>query len=312
MLKYGFGVDVGGTTCKLGLFKEDGSLLDKWEIKTVTEDGGKAILPDIAKSINEKIEEMHLNREDVIGIGLGVPGPVTDDGVIRKAVNLGWGVFNIEETLSEISGFKVKAGNDASVAALGESWVGGGKDYNSIVLVTLGTGIGGGIVINGKILSGAHGAGAEIGHIVINPDEPVACNCGLHGCIEQYASATGIVRVAKEYIANTDKESKLKTIDDVSAKDVFDAAKAGDALALEIVDDVCGKLATMLGRVCCTVDPEAVLIGGGVSKAGEIITDTIKKTFADKTFHACRETKIELATLGNDAGIFGAAKLIFE
>ncbi len=313
MTEYLFGIDVGGTTCKMGLFETDGTLLEKWEIKTETSDGGKAILPSLAASVDAKILERGISRDQVLGVGLGVPGPVTADGVIHGAVNLGWGDMAIADELSSLlGGITVKAGNDANVAALGESWMGAGKDYDDIVMVTLGTGIGGGIIINNQIIPGAHGAAGEIGHICANPHETEACGCGLHGCIEQYASATGFARMARRELTESTMPSSLREIpiDDITAKDVFDGAKAGDSLCQAVVEHVCDMLSTTIASICAVVNPEAVLIGGGVSKAGHILIEAIEGPFRQKAFKALRGTEIRLATLGNDAGIYGAARLV--
>ena len=185
-MKYGFGVDLGGTTVKIAYFDETGKMISNWEIPTVTANHGSQILPDIAASIREYRERNEIKDSELLGLGIGVPGPVDGKGVVNRCVNLGWGVFNISEELSRLTGLPVKAGNDANVAALGEFWKGGGKDYDSMVLVTLGTGVGGGIVIEGQLLHGAHGAGAEIGHMVLNRDETAVCGCGKRGCVEQY------------------------------------------------------------------------------------------------------------------------------
>ncbi|MEE1086067.1 MAG: ROK family glucokinase [Schaedlerella sp.] len=311
MKNYGFGVDIGGTTVKIGLFKIDGTMLEKWEIPTNTTNGGVSILDDVAASVLSKIEERGIEKEDVLGIGLGVPGPVDDDGVVHKCVNLGWGVFNVEKTLSEKTGFLVKAGNDANVAALGEAWQGGGKGYKNVVMVTLGTGVGGGIILNGKILAGANGAGGEIGHIHVNDEETDTCGCGNKGCLEQYASATGIVRMAKKKLADETRETVLKEKTPLTAKDIFDAAKTGDEVAAELVEKLCDVLGTTLARISCVVDPEVFVIGGGVSKAGEILTEGSAKYFDIHAFHACRGCKITLATLGNDAGMYGCMKQLF-
>jgi glucokinase len=313
MREYGFGADIGGTTVKLGLFKTDGTLLDKWEIPTDTSNQGEHILQDIVASIHSKMVEQSLTKEQVEGIGVGVPGAVNKQGVVNRAVNLGWDVIPIEEELEQMSGLKVKAGNDANVAALGENWMGSGKGYDSIVMVTLGTGIGGGIIIDGKIVSGANGAGGEIGHIIVNEQEIEACGCGHYGCIEQYASATGIARMARRALAKTTEDSTLRELgDDITAKDVFDAAKAGDKIAGEVVDDICKLLGATLAKVCCVVDPDAIIIGGGVSKAGQIIIDKLQGPFRAQVFHACQDTTIRLATLGNDAGIYGAVRMLID
>ena len=312
MKKYGFGVDIGGTTIKMGFFETDGTLLDKWEIKTDTSNNGENILYDVAKAVDNKLAQEAISKDEVQGIGIGVPGPVRGDGTVNRCVNLGWGVFNVAEKLSSLTGISVKVGNDANVAALGEMWQGGAKGCQDVVMVTLGTGVGGGIIVDGKIVAGFQGAGGEIGHITVNPDEIEACNCGKYGCLEQYTSATGIVRMAKRKLAKSSDETTLRTLENVTAKDIFDAAKAGDELAKELVDELGEILGSTLSNMACVVNPEAIVIGGGVSKAGAILIDTIKEHFQENAFHACRETRFELATLGNDAGIYGCMCMILD
>lgn len=311
MKEYCFGIDVGGTTVKLGLFNQSGDILDKWEIPTRTEDHGKNILPDVAEALEKKLQEKNISKDDVIGAGIGVPGPVDDNGVVHRAVNLGWDVFNISEVLGSLTGLSVKAGNDANVAALGELWKGGGQGYKSIVMVTLGTGVGGGVIVNGKILSGCSGAGGEIGHIHIVDDEEDSCGCGNHGCLEQYASATGIVRLAHRRLQSVTEPTALKD-SEVSAKTVFDAVKAGDTVAIQIAEEFGLYLGKGLAAVASVVNPEAFVIGGGVSKAGDILFSFIEKNYKKYVFHGSRDAKFELATLGNDAGICGAAKLLLD
>ena len=309
MKKYSIGVDIGGTTVKIGLFKSEGKLIKKWEIPTDKNENGTHILDDISKSIDSVLSEEGINKNDVHGIGLGVPGPVKSNGVVVKCVNLGWGIFNVEDVLSEKTGLKVKAANDANIAALGEAWQGGGKGYDNMVMVTLGTGVGGGVIIDGKILPGVNGAAGEIGHIKVSDEETEVCGCGKTGCLEQYASATGIVRCAKKKIKETDISSALRDIEEVTAKDIFDKAKEGDKLALSVVDDFGKILGTSLSHISCVCDPEVFVIGGGVSKAGEIIINKIVDHYKESAFHASRNAKFELALLGNDAGIYGGAKL---
>ena len=312
MKKYGFGVDVGGTTVKMGFFETSGELLDKWEIKTDTSDNGKAVLPDIAQAIDNKLAQEGISKSDVEGVGIGVPGPVRSDGVVNGCVNLGWGVINVAEELGAQTGLKVKVGNDANVAGLGEMWQGGGKGYTGVVMVTLGTGVGGGIIHNGKIIPGANGAGGEIGHITVNTEEKDTCGCGRHGCLEQYASATGIVRMAKKLLAEKDDESSLRGFEPLTAKDIFDEAKKGDALALEAVEILGETLGMALSNIACVVNPQVFVIGGGVSKAGDILIDTVAKHFKEHAFASCKDTKFALASLGNDAGMYGCVQMILD
>ena len=312
MKKYGFGVDIGGTTVKMGFFETDGTLLDKWEIKTNTENGGKEILSDVAKSIDNKLAQEGISKDEVQGVGIGVPGPVRSDGVVNRCVNLGRGIVDVSKQLSALTGLKVKAGNDANVAALGEMWQGGAKGCKDVVMVTLGTGVGGGIIIDGKVVAGFNGAGGEIGHITVNEDEIEACNCGKYGCLEQYTSATGIVRMAKRKLAQSSDDTVLRKYTEITAKDIFDEAKAGDSVALELVDELGEILGGTLATVACVVNPEVVVIGGGVSKAGAILIDTIQKHYAENAFHASKDTKFTIATLGNDAGIYGSMALVLD
>lgn len=309
MGEYCFGVDIGGTSVKLGLFKKDGTLLDKWEIPTRTQDGGKNILPDVAEAVLGKMKEKGIEREQVAGVGVGAPGPIDKDGTVHGAVNLGWGTFSIRDTLSGLLSMSVKAGNDANVAALGEMWQGGGSGYSNLVAVTLGTGVGGGIIINGEMLTGCNGSGGEIGHIHVCDGEETACNCGNKGCLEQYVSATGIVRLAKRRLEATGEDSALRKRP-VSAKSVFDAVKAGDKLALEIAEEFGEILGKALAGIAGVVNPEIFVIGGGVSKAGPVLLDYIKKNYVKYVFVGSADARFALATLGNDAGIYGAARLI--
>lgn len=307
---YCFGIDVGGTSVKCGLFQTDGVLVEKWEIPTRTENQGEQILPDIAESILNKIKEKNLKKEEIEGVGIGIPGPVNEKGEVACAVNLYWGFKEVAKELGELTGLSAKAGNDANVAALGEAWKGAAAGARNVILITLGTGVGGGIIVNGQIVSGFHGAGGEVGHTNINHEETEACNCGNRGCLEQYTSATGIVRVAKKMLAATDEASTLRDADPLTAKDVLDAMKAGDALAVKIMDEVGEQLGGALAVFAAVVDPEAIVIGGGVSKAGQPLIDCIEKHYKKYAFSLCKDTPITIATLGNDAGIYGAAKMV--
>lgn len=310
-MKYVFGVDIGGTTVKLGFFDTEGNILEKWEIPTRKELGGKYILPDIAESITDKLMERGLTKDEVVGVGVGVPGPVDADGVVFKAVNLGWDIFSVSNTLGDLINLPVKAGNDANVAALGEMWKGGGKGHDDLVAVTLGTGVGGGIIVQGKLLAGATGAGGEIGHIHVEDNETDRCGCGKKGCLEQYGSATGIVRIANRVLAATDEASVLRD-GELTAKAVCDAAKAKDAVAVKVMEQFGEYLGRGLAAIACVVNPEVFVIGGGVSKAGEMLFDYIRPNYEKYVFHGSKNTKFALATLGNDAGIVGAARLVLE
>ena len=311
MSKVIFGVDVGGTTVKLGCFDTVGNLLDKWEIPTRTEDKGSNIIGDIAGSILVKLAKDDIDKKDVVGIGIGVPGPVKSDGNVIVAVNLGWKDVNVSRELSELTDIPVKASNDANVAALGEMWKGGGQGYSNVVAVTLGTGVGGGIIVDGRIVNGATGAGGEIGHIHLEDNESETCGCGGHGCLEQYASATGIVRIARKKLADSSKDSVLRE-EEITAKSVWDAVKAGDELAVEVAGIYGEYLGKGLAAVADVVNPEIFVIGGGVSKAGRVVIEYMEPYFDRYVFPGAKNAKFALAKLGNDAGIYGAARLMID
>lgn len=315
MEKICFGVDIGGTTVKIGILSTEGQILEDWEIKTRTEDNGSHILDDIAASVKKAMADKGYTKDDVVGVGMGVPGPVKDDGTVLMCVNLGWGIFNVAQALSEkLDGMPVKAGNDANVAALGEQWQGGGKGHQDMVMVTLGTGVGGGIVLGGKILAGTCGAAGEIGHmnVVDEKDTIGVCGCGNRGCLEQIASATGVVKLANRLVSETDRPTVLRDLEAITAKDVLDAAKAGDAAAIDVVDTMTSYLGKALAMIAVVVNPEIFVIGGGVSKAGQYLIDKIQEHYKEKAFHAVKDVPFALATLGNHAGMVGAAKLVLN
>ena len=311
-MRYGFGVDLGGTTVKLAYFNGQGDLLHKWEIPTDTSENGSRILPDIARAIEGYLQENHISKDSIIGIGIGVPGPVSSKGVVNKCVNLGWGVFNIADELSALTGLSVKAGNDANVAALGEYWKGGGAGCENMVMATLGTGVGGGIVVGGQVLHGAHGAGGEIGHMVLNRHETERCGCGKRGCVEQYCSATGVSTLAKRLLASSDAPSSLRSVEKIMAKDVFDAAAAGDEIGKAALEAYFAYLGEFLANLSCVVDPEVIVLGGGVCKAGQVLLDGIAPYFRKYAFHAASDVRFAIAQLGNDAGAYGAFKLALD
>ena len=313
MKEYAFGIDLGGTTAKIGLFTTSGALLEKWEVPTDTSNAGEHILENLAAAVLGKMKEQSIDPEQVEGVGIGVPGPVQNASVVPiVCANLGgWGEQNVSARLSGLlDGLKVLVGNDANVAALGEIWMGAAKGCSSAVMVTLGTGVGGGVIVNNHVIDGTHGAGGEIGHLTVNRHETAVCGCGKNGCLEQYSSATGGVRCMKKRLdENPDTPCVLRGTDFV-AKDVFDAARSGDALAAREVDEMADTLGMALANIAATVDPEAFLVGGGVSRAGEVLFAPLTKHFKEYAFRSCRETPIKQASLGNDAGIYGAVRLI--
>lgn len=309
---YCFGIDVGGTSIKCGLFRTDGTLIEKWEIPTRTENNGSEILPDVAKTIEKKIGEHGIAKEEVDGVGIGIPGPINDRGEASCAVNLYWGFKAVASELSELTGLPAKAANDANIAALGEAWKGAAAGAKNVVLVTLGTGVGGGIIVDGKIVAGTHGAGGEVGHANMNHEETESCNCGNKGCLEQVASATGIVRTAKQVLDESEEESILRKHERLSAKNVLDAYKKGDVLAVRTMEKVGDCLGGALAIFSCVIDPETIVVGGGVSRAGQPLIDCIQKYYKKYAFSLCKDTPIVTANLGNDAGIYGAARMVIK
>ena len=313
MKEYAFGIDLGGTTAKVGLFTTAGALLEKWEVPTDSSEKGIRILPNLAAAILGKMEEKGLTPDQVEGVGIGVPGPVQKSSVVPiVCANLGgWGQQDVAANLSGLlNGMKVLVGNDANVAALGEIWMGAAKGCRSAVMVTLGTGVGGGVVVDGKVVEGAHGAGGEIGHITVNRHETATCGCGKRGCLEQYSSATGVVRCMKLLLEENPNTPCILRGTDFAAKDVFDAARAGDALAAKEVDQMTDLLGLALASIAATTDPEVFLVGGGVSRAGDVLFQPLAAHYKEYAFKSCREIPIKQASLGNDAGIYGAVRLI--
>ena len=311
-MNYCFGVDIGGTTIKMGLFQFDGKLVDKWEIGTRCENSGESVLPDITKAINKKMLEFGLEKDQILGVGLGIPAPITENGVVTSTANLGWGYKEVRREMEELTGLRIATGNDANVAALGEMWLGGGQGHRNMVMVTLGTGVGGGVIINGECVIGSHGAGGEIGHICVNYEETEACGCGNRGCLEQYASATGITRLARKRLANDEEPSILRDVAELSAKEVFDAVKKEDRLAIEVAREFGRYLGYALANFAAACDPTVIVIGGGVSKAGPVLLEYVRRYYEPFTFSTCRKAEFVLARLGNDAGIYGAARMVLE
>ena len=311
-MKYCFGVDIGGTFVKLGLFTTEGELLDKWQIPTRREDNSSHILPDIAAAIAAKLEEKGISKEDVTGVGFGTPGPVTEDGVAVCPANLDWVNKPVAAELTELTGFPSSGGNDVNVAGLGEMWRGGAKGYKNVVVVPIGTGVGAAIIVNGKVITGTRGAAGEVGHIHVDDEIEQPCGCGAIGCVEQFSSATGLVRMAKKALADPAVETSLRNLEVVTAKDVIDAAKAGDAVADKIFDKFCDYLGYSLAATAAVIDPEIFIIGGGVSKAGQFLVDRVQGYFVKYAWPGIRGIQFALAQLGNDAGIYGAASIVID
>lgn len=304
--KYAFGIDIGGTTCKIGFFDMSGILLEKWEIPTDTQNAGAGILRDVAGAVIAKMIQENITREEVEGIGVGVPGPVTEYQVVHGCENLGWEKVDVAKELGSLLQLPIRVENDANMAVLGEMWKGGGRESRNLMLVTIGTAVGAGIVCGGHLLTGQNGAAGEIGHMTVNPQETLRCACGKYGCLEQYASATGIVRIAKEKFGMHSVISEEK----LTAKQIFDRAKEGEDDALAVVEHTSQILGIALANVACVVNPEVIMIGGGVSKAGDILTDTIRRYFQQYAFGECSHVRFNTAQLGNDAGIWGCVKLL--
>jgi glucokinase len=307
---YVIGVDIGGTTVKIGIFSAAGERLHTWQIPTRLQEEGSYILPDTAQSIREVCKEKGIAFSDVLGVGIGVPAPVTSEGIVHQTANLRWGYKDVNGEMSALLSLPVAVTNDANAAALGEMWKGAGS--KDMILVTLGTGVGGGLIVDGKLLIGAHGSGGEIGHLCVEPQEVETCGCGKHGCIEQYASATGIVRLARKKMQHETRSTLLAGKEALTAKDVFDAVKEQDVVAIEIAQQFGQYLGFALANLAVVVDPSVIVIGGGVSKAGEVLLSFIEEPYQKAAFFANHDVTFRLAQLGNDAGMYGVAKLVLD
>ncbi|WP_424768567.1 ROK family glucokinase [Paenibacillus sp. sgz302251] len=308
------GVDVGGTTVKVGICNEDGLLLQTYEGPTETSKGTDTILQNIAKYAQQIVADSEYEWEQVEGVGVGIAGFLDiPNGIVKFAPNLKIENVNLKAYLEQALNKPVKVNNDANVAALGEAWGGAGKGIAHCVCYTLGTGVGGGIIIDGKIVEGLAGMAGELGHMAIVPDlEAIQCGCGKMGCLETVSSATGIIRMAKDAVERGDRTS-LSQVQDIMAKDVLDAAKAGDEVAIRIVNRAAYYLGKSMAMLAIILNPQYFIIGGGVSKAGDFLFDQIREVFEKYTQDQAKENvKIVAATLGNNAGVVGAAGLILR
>ena len=303
MGKFLLGADIGGTLIKLGMFNEEGILICKRQIETRLENNGEFILSDIISETEKMLNSEKSGWTDVSGIGVGVPGPVLHGRFVPLAVNLGWKNRDVFENIRELTGVeKIRVENDAKAAALGEYWKGGWESYHSAVMITIGTAVGGAVIMEGKVLPGAFGAAGELSHIQVNPAETEPCACGKCGHLQQYVSAEGILRRFHEKTAG-----KIPA-GEISVKDIFDLARAGDESALETVDETAEILGSAMAAVSCVIDPELYLIGGGVSRAGDFLLEKLRNEFRKHALPMSAGARIEAAKMGNDAGIYGAVK----
>ena len=309
-MRYGFGVDIYGAQVKLGFFDETGKLLDKWKITPPMMSDGNQILPAVAEEIEQYIAKRQLFEDDIIGVGVGIPGPVNSSGTVNKCVNFGWGIFNIDRALSGLTGLHVKSGNVANLSAMGECWKGSGA--SNMVFLAMNTGLGGAVVCDGKVVHGAHGGGGELGHMIVNKEEKVACTCGKRGCVEQYCSPKGILRVAKRQLASSNSPSVLRKRPPGSYQDVVLAASSGDLVAVQIMNQVYDYAGQALANVCCVTNPSTVVLGGEFCRIGRPAMEGISKYFKKYVFHANANVYFKLAELGTDACLFGAFKLVLD
>lgn len=314
MEKLYLGADIGGTTVKLAVIDGDGDIKKKWEIKTNTENRGVSIPKDIHVAFEEALKELHIEKDQIAGIGAGAPGFVdTDTGYIHEAVNIGWKDFDFGEQLKGLTGLPVWVDNDANLAALGENWLGAGRGAEHIIAVTLGTGVGSGIITNGQIINGANGTAAEIGHMTVVKEGGAPCNCGKTGCLETEASATGIVRKAKSALTEYENSILKESIesDQLTSKEVFDAVAQDDELALMVINDVIDTLGLSIANLAIALNPEKIVIGGGVSKAGDLLLNPLQEAYNKYALTRTRAaTSFGIAELGNDAGVIGGAYLV--
>jgi glucokinase len=319
MGKVAVGIDLGGTSTKLSLVKSTGEIVDKWNIPTDTSEAGSKIIPNIIQSLKQKISELNVANSDIIGIGMGAPGAINrNEGTVSGAYNLNWVEVQPVQSVFEASfGVPFFIDNDANVAALGEKWRGSGNNLKNVVFITLGTGVGGGVIITNQLLTGNHGCAGEIGHIHVSDNPIFQCTCGNQGCLESVASATGMIHLSKYLAQEHEGSSKLKqTIlekDEITVKEVFDAAKVKDTLGLVILENFGNYIGLACSHIANILDPDKIIVGGGIAAAGSILLSEIFETYHKYTFPKARDKELlTLARLGNDAGILGAAYLVMS
>jgi glucokinase len=313
-MNYYVGIDLGGTNTKIGILNIEGEIFKSTVIKTLSSEGAERTLTRIWEAAKGLADELQISTEDIKGIGIGIPGPVINQSIVAFFANFPWGEnVNIKSMMEKISGIETKLDNDVNIIALGEAKYGAAKGSNTSVTVALGTGIGGGIYIDGKLISGFKGAGGEIGHMKLVKDGKL-CGCGQKGCFEAYASATGLIREAtsrlivnKQNLLYTMIEGKLDTLE---AKDIFDAAREGDEFSLDLVDYEAEYLAMGIGNILNIINPERIVLGGGVAMAGDILMNPMKEKLTKYALGvALKDIEIVQGVLGNEAGIKGAVGL---
>jgi len=312
MVEIIIGIDIGGTAVKIGFLNQQGDIIHKWEIETNTEEQGKYIIDYIWSSVSNTLSQFQISK--ILGIGIGAPGFVDKEtGIVREAVNIGWKNFELGRKLADLSGLPVFVENDVNLVALGENWLGAGRNAKDLIAITLGTGVGGGIIANGQILTGINGTAGEIGHIIADPTG-YSCNCGRIGCLDTIASATGIVKQAMEKIVDNPGcklDSTYQKNGGIIAKDVFDLAKEGDIICKSIINRTADILGFMIANAAMIINPSKIIIGGGVAKSGKQLLTPVTEAFEKYSLRdISKQCKVEIAKLGNDAGIIGAAYLV--
>ncbi len=300
------GIDLGGTNIAMAIVNENGEILARNKVETKVHEGFARVVERMSNAAIELIEKVN----GVSKIGIGSPGSIDhENGIVRFSPNFpGWINVPLAEEIEKRTKVNVSLENDANAFVMGEKWFGKAKGYTDIIGITLGTGVGGGVITGGKLLRGHDGIGAELGHIIVDPNG-YPCGCGNHGCLETMASATGISRLAKEW----KERYPESTIKNFSAKEVMDAARMGDQLGVKVLEIVSQSLGTALGSLIHIFNPQIIVIGGGVSRAGDILLSNVKKYTRENVMRSFWNTyEIVLSDLVDDAGIFGAASIGFE
>ncbi len=311
-MKYGFAADIGPSVVKMACFDQDGKLVQRWETPTLVAHGSNQVLSDIADEVERYMAKNSLFEDDIIGIGVGVHGPVSSGGTVNKCVNLGWGVFNIDRALSGLTGLNVVSSNISNMAALGECWKGSAKGKKNVFFIHMNYGVGGAVIANGQLVYGAHGGAGEVGHVTVNRQETEVCNCGNKGCMEQYCSPFGIVRMAKRQLASPLTRSSLRKKANLQFEDVVFAAESGDKVAQDVLEKACTYAGEVVANICCITNPDTIVLGGKLCEHGKFLVDGLRRYFQQYVFHANKDVRFEMASLGDDAPLYGAFKLVLD